>query len=125
MANTLSTAGKLQRVSLHHTQKLIMRSLFLHKTERVPATQEVGGAEGFSRTSGYLLLCPKILRNTLGPCRSVTRLIFMYPLYNAHQLKETSLTLNPVLIFYILLENLKMSRKKILPRVSGMTVSIV
>lgn len=49
----------------------------------------------------------------------------MYPLYNAHQLKETSLTLNPVLIFYILLENLKMSRKKILPRVSGMTVSIV
>lgn len=56
---------------------------------------------------------------------SFSRLIFMYPLYNAHQLKETSLTLNPVLIFYILLENLKMSRKKILPRVSGMTVSIV
>ena len=44
----LSTAGKLQRASLHHTQRLIMCSHFLHKMERVPATQEVGGAEGFS-----------------------------------------------------------------------------
>jgi len=52
------------------------------------------------------------------------RLIFMQQLRNCQQLRETLLTLNPVLIFCVLLENIKMSRQKILPRVSGMTVSI-
>lgn len=38
--------------------------------------------------------------------------MFMYPLYTSHGLKETLLTLNPGLIFHVLLENLRMSRKK-------------
>jgi len=44
----LNTAGKLQHASLHHTQRLIMCSHFQHNLEPVPATQDMGGAEGFS-----------------------------------------------------------------------------